>query len=233
MIRADWLPKAHRAFRSVAERILAFLHVKANRERVGIGENTPQGEWIDKELLPLFPPYMDAYDAWEDRAERTMLKTLALRLTETDLKKNLRPFYTGMIKGNPLVTNVDLEIMGLPLRRSSADRSPVHKADESPEIHVELLAPGRFRLYFHRAGAGIYSGKLKGQLGVEVAWMVLKAPREVFVEDLEKLLFEPSSIVKFDFMGKNSGERFYFAARWVNTRGKRGSWSDVRSITIP
>ena len=103
-----------------------------NRERMGFGSSTPYGQWLDADFWPKFSDFSAAFNDWRNPAERAHLKTDALAAAEKVFVPTYRQLYTGMLKGNPLVTDVDLDAMGLP-KHSSGGNTPAPVATTEVE----------------------------------------------------------------------------------------------------
>jgi hypothetical protein len=228
--RRDWLPQNHEALFDKANLTFNYILEPANRARMGFAAGSPQGIWLDTEAVPAWRAFSAAFTNWLNPAERTRGKTIVLAEAEKAFAAVYRRLYTGLLKGNPLVAEVDLNRMGLPLSSSARHDAPV--ATDAPGVNVDTSVLGRLTLRFFRRGGSHKRGKPVGQHCVNICWAILDTPPT----DLDALVHSEvatTALFTFEFDYNQRGKIVYFVLRWENTRGGKGPWSDIHSAIIP
>jgi hypothetical protein len=210
---------------------LTVPYIDANLTRLGMESTTPLGKWYIQEFSPKgYNPYVTAYAAWVNPATRTPLAVVAMNEAEKMFTSYYRKLY-NLMNGNVQVTDVDLEAMGFPKRRTGK-RSPSPVATNAPEFGITPLAGFRLHIDYYPAGAAHKKGKPRGQHGVEIRWMFSEVP----VSEPESLLnsvFDTASPATLTFSGNDQGRTLYLAMRWENTRGEKGPWSYIERALVP
>ena len=142
-------------------------------------------------------------------------------------KQEARKAYVAALRGlvrsfltyNPLLSDKDREDMGLPVHKKTHTAAPV--ADKAPYITV--------------SGDGAKkdsAAKPDGQQGAEVA-SVISDTKPAEIEDLTHSSFDTHSPLILTFKESERGKTLWFAARWENTRGEKGPWSEIESTIVP
>jgi hypothetical protein len=209
--------------------LMTYLIIPANKVRMGFADTTEQGKWLIGTFLPIYGDYVEAYRVWVNPENRTPVITANLLGKEKAMKKILRELYKGFLKDTPIVTDNDLESMGLP-KRESKKRTPSPKADTSPWAKVILSRVATIIIKFS-AEIG-KRGKLFGQHDVECCWVISDAPITNW-NDLVRSSFSTKSPLVLVFDGDMRGKTIYFALRWRNTRGEMGPFGPIMNAMIP
>ncbi|MDR3180946.1 MAG: hypothetical protein LBT61_03340 [Prevotellaceae bacterium] len=151
-------------------------------------------------------------------------KTTARKLVEKDVRQFVKEF----LASNSLVTDADRDNMGIPIH--STTRHPAQVAGLPPYITVSVDGPRRLRFDFGEAS----SSKVKpaGQHGVEIAWVVSDEMPASY-SGLIRSSFDTHTPLILSFDLPDAGKRIWFAARWENTRGEKGPWTEIMSAIIP
>jgi hypothetical protein len=68
--------------------------------------------------------------------------------------------------------------------------------------------------------------------GAEILYEI-RDDAPALAEDLRHSSFATKTRMVYTFTEAERGKKVYFAARWENTRGEKGPWSDVVSAIIP
>jgi hypothetical protein len=231
MPNSDWLPQNHEALHDKAQQTNNYLIDPMNRDRLGFGPMTPYGQWFDMDFTPKFSAFSTAFADWFNPAERTPLKTDALAEAEKVFVPCYRQLYTGMLKGNPLVTDVDLEAMGLP-KHSSGHHTDAPVATTYPDFDIDSGTIRRLTIHFYDQGSKTSKAKPKGQHGAEAKWGILPAP-PTSVTDLVNSAFDTHTPLTLEFDESQRGSTVYFCLRWENTTGQKGPWGEIQSAIIP
>jgi hypothetical protein len=228
---SDWVCFSHKTLARRVKQLVSGLEDSKIREHAGYSAGSSLGEWVDKIFLPACAELEAAFTAWEEADDRTTKIISRLR----DAEKVVVPMcarVAGMAAFNPVLTNVELETLGLPPRVEKS-RQPAPVADEAPEIAYEVM-PRRVRVFYFKPGSKRRSGKPRGQHGVELLWGMFDASTPgILLKDLANSSFDTSSPFTFEFTDADSGKRLFFALRWENSRGEKGPWSDIHADVNP
>jgi hypothetical protein len=226
----DWLPGNHKELKEKAVKARTYLNVPENYNRMGFAVNSPQRVWLANTFDAVYNPYIAACLAWEDEAERTKNKTITFEEAEAAFKPVFREFYTGFLKSNPLVTDTDLNAMGLPTRHSGGHH-PAPVATTYPDFDIDSSLIRHLTVHFYDQGSKS-KAKPAGQHGAEIRWAILDA-MPVDVSALTNSSFDTRTPFTLEFEGHQRGKTIYFSLRWENTRGEKGPWSEIQSAIIP
>jgi hypothetical protein len=195
-----------------------------------IGITGPILTWYTSVFIPGWTRFKTAFEAWQNPAERTPIKSTALTTAETDFRKIYRQFYTGYMKSNPLVTDEDLVGCGMPKHPSGECKHP-RKPDSMIRVIVKALGPGRQGFYY---GDENSQGRAKPEdvHGAEMIHAILDTP-QVDWSQLTNSVFDTHTPLVLEFPGEQRSKILYFAMRWENTQGEKGPWNDIDSAIIP
>ncbi|MDR2764871.1 MAG: hypothetical protein LBB90_07560 [Tannerella sp.] len=227
----DWIPANREARYDQAIQTWTYLSETENRSRMGFGAGTMQGTWVDTEFSPKYNTFLAAFQGWKNPAERTPTKTVKLNEAEDAFVAVYRQLYTGFLKSNPLVTNDDLQSMGMPLRNSS--RTPARIPDTNPDADTDTSQMRRVKISFYENDGIHKKGKPDGVHGAEILWEVLDTFSEVHLDDLKHSSFDTRTPFVLDFTDEQRGKILYFALRWENTRGQKGPFGPILNAVIP
>ncbi|MDR2691729.1 MAG: hypothetical protein LBB73_05450 [Dysgonamonadaceae bacterium] len=207
-----------------------YLMDTANRNRMGLSPDTPQGKWIDTEFYQKYAIFIETYREWENPATRTSLVNTDLTCAQKEFEAVYRQLYSGFLRQSPLVTEADLIAMGFPARREGR-RKRVPVPNSSPTATVHLPSSGVVEI--HYIDKSTHSrAKPDGVHGAEIAWKILDIPPEQW-QSLTNISKSMRTPFRLSFDLDVQGKKLYFALRWENTRGEKGPWSAIRSTVIP
>jgi hypothetical protein len=196
--------------------------------RIGIAGTA--NTWYQNEFISKYNTFKTAFVNWLNPAERTPTKSTILYKAEADFKKVYRQLYTGYLKGNPLVTDDDLQGAAFP-KRSSGRRRHSSLPDTRVGTRTDTSKPALVIIhYFDLESHG--AAKPPGVHGAEIVWAVLDHP-PVDWSELTHSEFSTRTPLSLSFSGEQRGLTLYFAMRWENTRGEKGPWSNIESVIIP
>jgi hypothetical protein len=230
MTKQDWLHKSHEGLYDQGNRTFGYILIPANRDRMGFGTTTAQGIWLDTQVAPEWDAFKAAYVDWSDPAERTQNKTIALKKAEDEFIPLYRKLYSAL-KNHLLVTDEDLNSMGLPVRGSGErHRAPIAK--DAPDVDADTSTHTQVSFHFFEKGSKHKKGKPEGQHGAEIIWTV-REEAPVRYEELLHSSFSTNPPAVLRFENDQRGCTVYFALRWENTRGEKGPWSNIQSVVIP
>jgi hypothetical protein len=225
-----WLPRNHNSLYLQARKTKEYLALNNNQIRVGLDPVSTLGMWYQNVFLPLFDAFITAYLNWENTSTRTTDISQLLEAAEQAFIPVYTQLYKGVLRDGPLVTNADLDNMGLPTRTSGpyAKHNPPTTFVES---RAELLGQGVFNLHYRDAGAET-SAKPFGVHGAELISKISDTP-VAYHSELGNSQFDTDTPFHFSFPSELRGKTFYYALRWENTTGEKGPWSAIASIVIP
>jgi hypothetical protein len=158
-------------------------------------------------------------------------KQRARKVYEAALRRLVRPY----LAYNPLVSDADRENLDIPVHKTT--RTPIPPPTDSVELMLKQAAGSRVEVAFFPISADSaakehHEAKPYGVRGVELAWAILPAPPKSYA-DLVHSTFDTRSPYFFQFDLPEAGKTLYVCARWENTRGQKGPWSDIKSAVIP
>ena len=230
MSTPDWLQRNHTALKEQATRTVNYFMLPGNFVRLGFASDSPQMEWFSTVFDPAYTKFLVAYKAWEDPSERTPLKITDLDLAEKEFKPVYRLLYTGFLKTNPLVTDHDLEAMGMPKRNTKRKPSPV--AAKAPDCDIDTSVQAHVTFHFFEKDGDHKRAKPEGQHGVEIGWVISDVAPTQWSELIHSG-FDTRSPFTLKFESNQCGKTLYYALRWENTRGEKGPWSRITPVIIP
>jgi hypothetical protein len=179
-------------------------------------------------LVGLQARWRGAYATALDPATRTKgavrEKQVARKVFEDELRVQLRAYVTY----NPLVTDRQREEMELPVHKRTHSPAPV--ATAAPWVHARthLLR----HVFFDYGTSEVARAKPEGQHGIELVWDMAEE-KPLLVQDLGHSCFDTHTPLVLEFEEGQRGKALWFAARWENTRGLKGPWTEIQHTIIP
>jgi hypothetical protein len=154
------------------------------------------------------------------------------------LEKEVRPV-TNFVQGYPKTTNADRAEMGITVRDTSP--SPAPAPSSRPLALVESGQRLTHQLRLVDESTPTRRARPAGVLGAEV-WVKLVAPPSADSPAPTDPARDPSSFTfltmttrpsfRAEFKAGEGGKTAVYMARWVNTRGEKGPWSEVTTATV-
>jgi hypothetical protein len=230
-----WSPRGHEATIKAVRKISVALANTELSTLLGMGNNGPLLDWKTKTLLPAISELLSAYTAWEPYDERTLKMTIRLEDAETVVVP-LCECVAGLALWNPLVTNLQLEMLGLPPRRPSDKPKPAPVMEVAPWYKLVESAIRTVVVEYGDAASGA-KRKPAGQQGVECRYLLSKTPfvtSEVTIEMLVHSAFDTKTPIAIGpFTETDRGDHVALALRWENTRGIKGPFGPILFTRIP
>jgi hypothetical protein len=215
-----FIPRPDLQFLDWLKRLIAYVQAKMNVW--GIPSQAIS------ELQTLMNTFQNALAQTENPATRTPVTVRAKNEAREALESKLRLFLKAYVTYNPAVTNPDREAMELPIHKTTRDHSPVATTFPWILVIINLVR----HLQFDFRGSEASKAKPAGQHGMELVGQIGgEKPADQFEMPLS--YFDTNSPLKVEFKEEDRGKTFWFAARWENTRGEKGPWSDIMSAIIP
>lgn len=169
-----------------------------------------------------------AHIAAQQRAEGARQAKDAARAA---LEKEVRPV-TNFVQGYPKTTNADRAEMGITVRDTSPTPAPAPSS--RPLALVESGQRLTHQLRLVDESTPTRRARPAGVLGAEV-WVKLvdadrPAPTDPAALTFLTMTTKPS--FRAEFKAGEGGKTAVYMARWVNTRGEKGPWSEVTTATV-
>jgi hypothetical protein len=225
----NWIKESHEGLYQQASQTVNYLMSTStiNLERMGL---SGMQDWLISDIMPKYTALSMAYAAWLDPATRTPLIITTLLSAEKAFITEYRKLHNLLVMA-PLVTDTDLQSMGLP-KRSDGGRTPSPIPLYSPGYRVSHPETGVIKIdFFDKNGDPTRHGKPDGAHGLEAIWAVLPSPPDGW-DSLTNSSFDTASPLYFNFTFEQIGQTVYFALRWENTRGEKGPWTTIANTVI-
>jgi hypothetical protein len=221
-IRNNYIPNRDRDFLVWVITLLMYLMSRVTKFKV------PQEEYdlLEGEKNT----YAQKLDVANADATRTPLNILEKNLAKKVLDKHIRRFVKSYLINNPLLTESDLKMLGLPIHKTT--RTPAPVAETAPSFGINSGSICRLIIHFYESDGEHKRAKPAGQHGAEIRWMISDVP----MDDANELIhssFDTRTPFTLEFSGHDRGKTVYLALRWENTRGQKGIWSEIRKAIIP
>jgi hypothetical protein len=169
-----------------------------------------------------------AFKKTQDPATRTKGAVLEKNEAHTAYETNIRGVNNTYLMYNPLLTDEDREDFGLPVHDTKP--TPAPPINSWPELEVDFT-----RIQKHTLTAQDSESKSAGKpahaAGFEI-WRKVGDPAPTTNSDWQLVVQAPHSPHALDYDEAESGLRVYYRARWINTRGVPGPWSETESAII-
>ena len=154
--------------------------------------------------------------------EHTHMDVVNKNETKNELRQKIRSIVSGNLNYNPEMTSTMRSAMGLNPRETY--RSKAQMPTGKPRIE---LKPGIRQMtvrYIDETSGR--RAKPKGVRGIIYHWAILNEPPKS-PEDLNRTASKTSGPLTLHFEENQRGNAFYISARWENTIGEPGPWSDI------
>ena len=216
---AGFIPKGRASFDEWALRFKEY--VSANYAALGL--TVTQKNEIGNAVIA-------SHDSFVDKQEKENIYRGAVEKDREDVKiaeQCLRK-YSRHIQGRPETTNTVREAIGITVRDKVP--TPVGVPDIAPELWIDFSQ----RLQ-HKVHSGTnpqnenLNKKPKGVTAIELRKKVGEAP--VGPDDMQTTAIMTSSPAVIDLAGQ-AGETVYYVARYLNTKGQPGPWSEIESAEV-
>jgi hypothetical protein len=220
MLKKDFLPKKDSDFLSW---VISFLGYLASiLPRISFPES------VYTELVALRDAFAQKLTIADTPATRTKLTVQAKNTARTALEKRIRLVVKEYVNYNHMVTDEDRDGLGLPIYKDK--RTPAPVAEKAPVLIVSAAGPRQVRFDF--GATKDVKAKPEGQHGAEIT-SVISDTKPAEIEDLTRSSFDTNSPLILTFKESERGKTLWFAARWENTSGEKGPWSEIESTIIP
>lgn len=132
----------------------------------------------------------------------------------------------------PTTTDADREGLGITIRKqASSSDAPVDPSGDKPMALIDITSRLTHVLKIKNlTSAGVKSGKPSNVVGCEVWRKLGEAP--VGPGEMELVGIATRTQYVVDYLDGDGGKQAYYALRWINGRGEKGSWSETESATV-
>jgi hypothetical protein len=220
--RRNYIPNKDREFLVWISNLLQYLMARVTKFKY------PQDDYdlLDGERNT----YAQKLDVSESPATRTPVNVKSKNIAKRVLEKHIRKSVKSYLIDNPLLTEDDLTMLGLPVHKTT--RTPAPVAGTAPDFDINSNTICHLIIHFFEKDGDHKKAKPAGQHGVEIRWMISDVPM-VDANEFTHSSFDTHTPLDLEFSGHDRGKTVYLAARWENTRGLKGPWSPIQSTIIP
>jgi hypothetical protein len=221
MTRKDYLPRSDRGFLDWINNFLRYLMARVTKF------NVPQSEYdgLDGERNT----YAQKLEVAIADATRTPLSIQGKNVAKRVLEKHSRKFVKEYLIDNHLLTEEDLKMLGLPIHDTQPTPAPPITTHPKVEVAYKQLQQ---HIITVRDEEGKSTAKPKHAAGFEI-WRKVGGTAPVDDPEWQLAGMALRSPHTLNYREAESGERVYYRARWINTRGLPGPWSRTESAVIP
>jgi hypothetical protein len=231
MTKQNWIKKNHAELYTQLENVTRVLNDGDARQRMGLGDGTPQGDWYTGEFSLAYSEYCAAYKGWNNESLRNHRKIARFNTAEENMITLFKMLYLGFLKDNFFIKNEEMVDMGLPVKRGEK-RKDAPVAPAPPYFDMETTVIRRIGIRFHDRLSKRRRRRPDGQCAAEIVWVIADGPTDEMARLVHSTTARRSPYV-FEFDDEERGRYLVVALRWENTRGEKGPWSAVASSVIP
>jgi hypothetical protein len=227
----DWMEKNRELFHVQVNRTVSYINPTEERAKLTDFGYPPGGKiavMITNDFLLPVSRFNARYTDWLNLDTRTKVVEVALEAAEKEARAAYRMVH-GLFKGNPLVLDEDLVVMGMP-RRHSGGNTPVQPPKSIPALEIDRPSTGVVVVHFHDKEVE-HKAKPRGVHGIEFLYGILDHP-PTSRDELTRGAFNTRTPHHFTFGMESAGKDLYITARWENTRGEKGPWSELYHTLI-
>ncbi|MFN7021516.1 MAG: hypothetical protein ACK4WH_09345 [Phycisphaerales bacterium] len=154
------------------------------------------------------------------------------------LEKEVRPI-TSFVQGYPKTTDARRATIGITVRDVNGTPTPIPTT--RPQAIVQSGQRLTHTLRLTDESTPTRRARPKGVLGAEV-WVKLVAPPHAGTPAPTDPIGDPATFafltmatkpsIRADFNAGEGGKTAVYMARWINTRGEKGPWSEITTATV-
>jgi hypothetical protein len=216
---ADFIPRKDSEFVSWVSNFIT--HIAENAHAWGIPADEVAGLRITARTFTAL--YTQAYSPTSNSV--IVAKKNAARAALVTLIRALKNFRLE----NPVITDAQRIAMGLHVR--DAKLSTISAPTYPPEFNIVVLDVRRLSIRFHNQGS-TSRAKPYGIIGAMIVYATLDSPPDSPSALICNVLATRTPYV-IEFTEKERGKKVYVAICWVNGKGEKGPWSEIKNAIVP
>ena len=217
----DYIPRSNAAFLVWIKNLLAYVNVNFERMKAYVPDDTMTDMVNDLEF----------WITKCDEPNHGRMDIIAKNAARKKLEKEIRSFVQGVLARNPNVTDLDREAMVLRVY----DIIPTLVSIPKVRTNVNVVYKGAGLLELHVSPEADISEDRRAYYGWKIQYDLFNAdaPAPETRNVLNHGVFTRRKKELFVFQPEDSAKRMYFCARYENSKGQAGPWSNIMSAVIP
>jgi hypothetical protein len=216
----DYIPRPDRTFLSWVQ--ILFDGVAEHATAWGLDP----ASWATITLL--LATYKTALEKAE-HPNRGKADVLEKNNARTALEKAVRQYVKEHLIANSAISDDDRERIGLPVHDTHP--TPIDPPKTVPFSKAKPLSAGVLEWSVTDSESG-KKAKPEGVHGFELAWGIFDTVPTDWTQ-LNHSSFSTRATLQLTFGGNDRGKTVAYATRWEDTRGRKGSWSEIGTAVIP
>ncbi|MDR1562140.1 MAG: hypothetical protein LBS54_03500 [Dysgonamonadaceae bacterium] len=215
----DYIPHS---FLALAVWLANFVDVvAARRERFGIPSEA-------FEILRIIVADFHMANQTAERENAGKTDRLDRKQKALAARKATRGFVNQYIRFNPKVTDEDKSDLGLTVPKQTHTPSQVAKTFPWLRVLTKLIR----HLIIEYGESETKRAKPEGQHELQFVYVIAdEKPADISQLTVSKL--DTDSPLDLTFTEEERGKSVWFAARWLNTRGEGGPWTEIYFAIVP
>lgn len=179
-------------------------------------------------LAPLRTRWINALTVCHNPATHTPAATQEKNDAKKEYISALRPFIQGQLMHNPNVSDADRRSMGLPVYDRTP--TPVQPIGTRPELTIDFSQVLRHTIQARNEGSKKYV-RPKNAIGFEL-WQHIGGHTEPSYDSMQLIELATRSPHMVEYTAASRGQMIWYAARWVNSHGAKGPWSEITGAVV-
>jgi len=217
----DYMPTGDAAFDIFQLNLMSIVQPKLTTWSIPTTEFTA--------LTTLQTAWNTAWDKAKNKDTRSRADVAAKKAARKAYQSALRKFVRQWLAFNSKVSDADREALGLKVK--DVEPTPMPVPDRAPDITIDAIKHLSHKLRLTDPANPHTQSKPKGVKSIQVFRFIgSAAPSDVsqyqYVGDATRFLFESK------FVLADVGKSVWYIARYINTRGIPGPWSNSVTATI-
>jgi hypothetical protein len=180
------------------------------------------------ELQGLHGTYLQKYDIAMSEPTRTKDTTRAKNEAKAAFESLLRKFIRAYIADNPHISNAEREQLEISVHKEG--HTTIAPANYTAELDIRNRPSCRIAVHYHILGVTGHAIPY-GMKGLLIAYSVLDH-QPINQSELAITDIATSSPHVLSFPLEDRAKIVYISACWVNLKGEKGPWSEIKSAVI-
>jgi hypothetical protein len=216
----DYIPDSDAEFDTWFNNFMTVL----NKKQAALGLAASDMAALTSELAGWNADYPAFVTARSELAAATQTKNQRRASSKAMLRKMVR-----VLQANPNMTDTDRAELDITVPDTTRTRAAVPTT--RPVMKISTAESLRHVLDFFDETTPNSKAKPEGILGCEISCQI-DGPEPLDPDEMKILAIDTATPYVATFKGEDGGKTAYYRARWVNTRGEKGPWSQLYSATI-